>query len=287
MPAPLKYLLPPHTEAELLKFLLGLTADQRTTVRSGPYAASDAGFIEKLPGAFDYVERKMREWRDDGSMPFDHFGAPRGSTVVGEGWPHIKAFAERLVEAYRHDCWQGQPRRVRVTVEKAGMLGVVSEVAREYGITSYAFTGFSGFGVLSEIGKWAGKVTESGAIPTLVHFGDFDASGCYALTVAESTIRKQFPGIRLKVIRGAVRPAQIRKHTLPTRPAKDDSPHDAVAAWDGKRCVELDSLAARGLLRSVVKDAIWTLVKNRREWDRQKAIEEEERERFRKLTDSL
>jgi len=176
-----------------------------------------------------------------------------GGTVLA---PTSYADAEDFLNVVRHSAAQlrldrtaGQPQRLVVMCEAAGMAPQLERVAAPYGITVISSGGFD-----SVTGKHAlaKELADHGRVTEVLHVGDHDPSGAHLfLSLAEDV--EAFAttlGGNVTFNRLAVTPAQMRSYRLPTAPPK---PTDK-RAFRGRTC-QAEALAP-DVLAQILQDAI-------------------------------
>ena len=110
---------------------------------------------------------------------------------------------------------------------------------------------------------------------------DYDADGDRAARAVEEQLPEFAPGVPISFERLAVTPQQITAWNLPTRPPKAKDPQAAM--WGNQPCVELDAIDPTRLT-ALVENAITRHV-DKRQWQIEEAVEEEERKGLRALLD--
>jgi hypothetical protein len=122
-------------------------------------------------------------------------------------------------EGLRLDRTLGQPTRLVVMCEAAGMAPQLEQVAKDYGIAVLASGGFDS---LTYKYNFADEFTDHTRPTEVLHIGDHDPSGTHiflALTEDVTAFAKENSG-EVTFTRLAVTPAQIKRYRLPTAPPK-------------------------------------------------------------------
>jgi hypothetical protein len=166
------------------------------------------------------------------------------------------------------DPWEGQPRRVIVLCEKAGMRGVVESACYPTSTNYMCCGGDASMKQKSNVGKWAAKVKDAGLEPIVLYAGDHDMQGVnmdktWVRDVAEID----------SVTRVAITLEQARERGLPMENAYDKMHRGADVSGSkksqntkiqdyvdehGPEMVELNALVVvdEVALRNIIRDAI-------------------------------
>lgn len=200
--------------------------------------------------------------RDDGTTTLRHEG---GYDSPSEFWEGLKDSARY----YTRDPMEGQPVRIELWCEAAGMAPQLARVARPFGVNVYSTGGFSSVTVTHEISQRALNLDK----PTVfLHVGDFDPSGesiFEAMTRdAESFVLqshpehpggsvpwsqlRELPGPQLRAKRVALTADQVEEHDLPTAPPKRTDTRSRN--WIGETC-QAEAMPP-DLLADTVREAI-------------------------------
>ncbi|MGI8511401.1 MAG: hypothetical protein ACR2NH_02105 [Solirubrobacteraceae bacterium] len=191
--------------------------------------------------------------RDDGVVT-------RASTTYG-GVEDFNDETGRRARSYCRDRQEGQPVRLELWCEAAGMLGQLARVAKPFSVPVYSAGGFGSPTANHAIARRALDRLE----PTvLLHVGDFDPSGvsifesmaedAAAFVEADRTIET----LHIEPVRVALTAAQVGAHGLPTTPAKKSDGRSRD--WKGGTC-QLEALAPDQLakiVRKAIEDRIDT-----------------------------
>lgn len=185
--------------------------------------------------------------RDDGvvTVPGDYYAGPE------DFWD---ATGKRI-NGYRRDRQEGQPVRIELWCEAAGMLEQLSRVAARYSVPVYSAGGFVS---LTGVRGIAERALDRLAPTILLHVGDLDPSGesifeamaadAAAFVEADRSIQT----LRIEPVRVALTSEQVSEHGLPTAPAKLTDGRSA--SWEGETC-QLEALPP-DLLARIVEGAI-------------------------------
>lgn len=149
------------------------------------------------------------------------------------------------LENFRLDRQQGQPRRLIVWVEAAGMVPQLRKVAGYYGVPVASSGGFDSLTAKHN----TGKILASIGATTVLHIGDHDPSGVHlygSLDEDVSAFVKHYRG----EVHFAVTPEQIELYSLSTAPAKKTDRR----SFDGLT-TQVEALDP-GILSDIVRQAI-------------------------------
>jgi hypothetical protein len=179
----------------------------------------------------------------------------------------VDAWAQSIPELDL-DPWVGQPKRVLVLCEKAGMKAIVDSACLHTRTGSMCCGGDASMKQKSNVGKWAATWKDDDIEPVILYAGDHDMQGVnmdvtWARDVAEVD----------SVIRVAITLEQARERGLPMESARDKMHEGAnissaqkgqnkkiqeyIDAY-GEDMVELNALVADSeiVLRDIIRDAI-------------------------------
>jgi hypothetical protein len=229
------------------------------TARQVFYSLVAAGHIDKTEQGYDRLCDVLKRGRRAGLIAF---GDIRDDGVIvqsGEVFDGVEDFEEataRRAKRYRRDRQAGQPYRIELWCEAAGMLGQLARVAGAYSVPVFSASGFAS---LSAVRLIAERALDWEHVPTLLlHVGDFDPSGESIFTAlsedAAAFVRadRVLATTRLEAQRVALTAGQVQAYALPTAPAKASDARSR--AWTGGTC-QLEALAPDDLAQ-IVRDAI-------------------------------
>jgi hypothetical protein len=162
----------------------------------------------------------------------------------------------RRIRRYRRDRQEGQPHRLELWCEAAGMAPQLARVASEFSVPVYSAGGFSS---LSAIRSIVDRAVERDHPTVLLHVGDYDPSGESIFEAmsedAEAFIREDRIICSQDIYseRVALTADQIDWYDLPTAPAKASDKRSR--SWTGGETCQLEALSPDDLA-TVVRDAI-------------------------------
>jgi hypothetical protein len=178
-----------------------------------------------------------------------------------------------LARGYRRDRLEGQPVRIEIWCEAAGMVPQLVEVAHPFGITVYSCSGFDSTTFNHKAAQRA-----SAGIPLLVlHIGDHDFEGRHIFNSAMEDVVAWTASMEgnVRFIRVAVTPQQIEEYDLPTAPPKKagDRPTCQAEALEPPVLAEI----VKSEVMKHLDFGVYQRVLNREKAERAELIEEVER----------
>lgn len=228
------------------------------TVRQIFYRLVGAYGYPKTEAAYRTLAEYLVRARRARMIPFAAIRDDGTVSIVNETYGSIKDFHDVTagrVKAYRRDRQAGQPVRIELWAEAAGMLGQLDQVAAEYGVKVYSAGGFGSLTANYEIARRALSRT----VPTvLLHVGDFDPSGVSIFqAAAEDAARfveadRNLANLEIRPVRVALTADQVETYGLPTAPPKRSDGRSK--SWKGETC-QLEALAP-DQLASIVREEI-------------------------------
>jgi hypothetical protein len=154
----------------------------------------------------------MEAIRDDTSISY----YPRYWHDAADFWNDVRRDAEN----FRLDHQRGQPRRLVVMCEAAGMAAQLFRIAEPYGIAVLSGGGFDSTSEKHRLGEtWARERRPV----CVLRIGDYDASGAAMNdNIAEDigAFARSYGG-DLEVVQVAITPEQAKFHSLPSAPPKE------------------------------------------------------------------
>lgn len=234
------------------------------TVRQIFYRLVATAGYPKDENAYNRLGEKLVMARRARLIPFGAIRDDGVVTINNRWYGGIEDFHDESAcraRSYRRNRQEGQPVRLELWCEAAGMLGQLQRVAEPYSVPVYSAGGFGSLTANYEIAERA----LHRLVPTvLLHVGDFDPSGVSIFTaMAEDAAAfveadRVIQTLHIEPVRVALTADQVDGCDLPTTPAKasDGRSRD----WRGGTCqVEAlapDHLAA--LVRAAVEGRIDT-----------------------------
>lgn len=223
------------------------------TVRQIFYRLVGAHDYPKSEQAYKRLCRTLNYARRAGRVPMEAIRDDGGTIlapVTYDGVEDFLAVVRSSAENMRLDRTAGQPTRLVVMCEAAGMAPQLERVAEPYGITVMSSGGFDS---VTDKYKFASELAADDTRPTeVLHIGDHDPSGAHMfLALAEDvTAFTRALGGEVDFTRLAVTPEQIAAYDLPTAPPKITDRR----AFSGQTC-QAEALAPNDLAE-ILRDAI-------------------------------
>jgi len=228
------------------------------TARQIFYSLVAGGHLDKTEAGYDHLCDVLIRGRRARLVDFKDIRDDGASVITPDCHYGVEDFHEQTAlraKKYRRDREEGQPQRIELWCEAAGMLGQLSRVARDYSIPVRSGGGFSS---LSAVRLVADRVLSADRPTLLLHVGDFDPSGesiftslsedAAAFVRADRTVHT----IYLEAQRVALTAKQVADHALPTAPPK--ATDGRSRNWTGGTC-QLEALPPDDLAQ-IVRDAI-------------------------------
>jgi hypothetical protein len=207
-------------------------------------------------------------------------------------WDSPREILEAASKTYYRSRWENQENYIEVWCEKDAVSNILEPVCRRWDVLFLANRGYSSQSAMYDAGKRYEAAHFEGKALTLIYFGDHDPSGIdmtrdirdrmklfleYRDIVAEEDIV-------LRVERVALNMDQVNQYNPPENPAKvTDSRFAGYAKYYGYSSWELDALEP-SVLDQLVDDKIKEFV-DRDLWDDVEDLEEDHKERLRKIAE--
>jgi hypothetical protein len=264
---------------DLIEAMYAITeAAQPITGRGVGYKLFTAHLIPSMARSeMQKVYRLLKEAREEGTIPWDWIVDESRALERVASWDDPEQYTRCVINGYRRDHWNQQPRRVEVWSEKGTIRGVLQPVLDEYGV---GFRVMHGFGSATEVYSIAQD--DDGRPLTALYVGDWDPSG---LCMSEHDLPQRlerYDGHHVELERVALVRGDLAD--LPSFPASDKK-KDPRYRWFvqnyGNRCWELDALDPNGLrdrIRPEIEKCIEPIA-----WRRCKTVERAERESLREV----
>jgi hypothetical protein len=261
-----------HETTQLIRAALAIVEEQRPmTIRQLFYALVVRELILNTQAHYKRVSRIMTKARDDGRCPWE-FIVDRSRMIYSPSvWADPAGYAQMVQRSYRKDYWAMQPEYCEVWVEKDAVIGSISDLCDELGVTIRPFKGFNSTTKIHEAAECLSGITKP---ITIFYCGDHDASGrCIDIEGADRVLSYGSGKFRLK--RLAIQKSDIRKFSLPPQRVKDtDSRARAFREKFGDETVELDALPPNELRRRIHAAVESKL--DRQKWNRAVQVEQVE-----------
>ncbi|MCX4791905.1 hypothetical protein OG369_39290 [Streptomyces sp. NBC_01221] len=176
----------------------------------------------------------------------------KAEPVFYVGPDDVHAALRQAADDYRLDRQTGQPIRLEVWSETAGMVSQLRAVADPYGVPVYSGSGFSG---LSAKRTAALRMAADPRPVRVFVISDWDPSGVHLFSALAEDVEAfavvDAPGSEVVFERLAVTEQQIEERRLPTAPTEDTDNR----SFTGTSTTQAEALPP-DVLAAVVRDAI-------------------------------
>lgn len=241
--------------------------DPPVTVRHIFYKLAGLGLVSKDDSGYRAVQRQTKNMRLVGSLPYSQIADSSRSFYKPRTYRDVSDALRNMQEFYRKSLWLGSPDYVQIWVEKEAMVSVLHPVTSKYDVQLCVARGYSS---MTFIAQTAEAIKESGKMPYIYYFSDFDYDGVYAADFVSQALWDRH-GVEVNYHRVCVTEEQINEYNLQVRPPKAKT----RKKWGRDYAVDIDTLSP-GLVRRLVEDCI-TGHLPQWEYSRLMAIEAEER----------
>jgi hypothetical protein len=251
------------------------------TGRGVGYKLFTAGLIASMSD-MKKVYRLLKEAREEGIIPWDWIVDEGRQLEKVSAWQDPEQYTRCVINGYRRDYWNQQPRRVEVWSEKGTVRGVLQPALDEYGVGFRVFHGFTSATEINNIAQ-----DDDGRPLTALYVGDWDPSGMWMSERDLPERLERYDAQHVRLERVALTRDQLVG--LPSFPASDKGPKEDGHGGDprykwfvenfGDRCWELDALDPNDL-RACVEAEILKCIEPEA-WRRCKTVESAERESLR------
>jgi hypothetical protein len=210
-------------------------------------------------------------------IPFEHIRDDGIMSCAGSWYDSVEGVwrtVDGTLEAYRRNRQQGQPQRMEVWCEAAGMVPQLRRVTHPYSIPVYSSGGFNSLTAIRQIVDDCIAYDED---TVLLHLGDYDPSGVSIFERVRDDVtaflREDDPSLGFEAVRVVLTKDQIDEHGLPMDPITTKDSRSLAWIRDGTtdKC-ELEALAP-----NVVADLLTKAIEERIDAEPFGAIEREER----------
>jgi hypothetical protein len=222
------------------------------TIRQIFYRLVGRHDYEKTERAYARLCEHLNRARRARIISMDAIRDDGGTIIAPNGWDSAKQFMETIramAAEITLDRSAGQPTRLVVMFEAAGMAPQLARSANPLGVTVMSGGGFDS---TTDRYKFAAELAGHNRPTEVLHIGDHDPSGVSMflafLENVEAFAREL--GGRATFTRLAVTPAQIEALNLPTAPPKEGDKR----AFSGETC-QAEAIAP-DVLSEILRDAI-------------------------------
>lgn len=198
------------------------------TVRQVFYRLVGTQGFDKTERAYARLCETVNRARRARLLPFAAFRDDGGSRHGGDGYDSPAHFLRGLrwqAEGFTLDRQQGQPLRLWLLCEAAGMAPMLARAADAYGVPVLSSGGFDSLTAKHDLARELARVAQAGQGAEVLHIGDLDPSGVHLFTALAEDVGAMCYGLDSEsapaFTRLAVTPAQAEAMDLPSAPPKE------------------------------------------------------------------
>ncbi|WP_438297812.1 hypothetical protein [Streptomyces sp. HUAS TT7] len=248
------------------------------TARQVFYRLVGAFAYPKEERAYDRLQETLNRARRARLIPMDSIRDDRATSAghsFGYDSPaHFWDSVRSSAEFYARPLTEGQPRAVEVWIEAQGMMPMISDVTKDYGVAVYCSGGFESVCAKHDA---AARIAYREVPTTVLSIGDYDPSGLSIIDAAAEDVEvfvQEMGGTPPTVIRLAVTEEQITRYGLVTSPQKRTDRRGELM-FATVQAEALSPTQLTDLVRAGVEEAV-----DLRVLERVKAKSERERQRL-------
>jgi len=191
-------------------------------------------------------------------------------------WDSPESIISATARGYREDKWADQDVRVEAWIEKEALIGVISNVCREYDIDYFACKGYASASSTWSAAQRLQEYNKAGQSVVVLHLGDHDPEG-WDITRCVDEQLANF-GANVEIKRLALNYDQVERYDPPPNPVKLSSSrargyiedHQTTSVWE---LDALDPLVISDLIGDAVRE-----VRDERTWEASCRREDENKE---------
>ncbi len=230
------------------------------SVRQVYYRLVAQGHLDKTEAAYERLSEVLVRARRGRLVDFDDIRDDGVVTQQANYYTGVADFHDetaKRIRRYRRDRQEGQPVRIELWCEAAGMLPQLARVANEYSVPVFSAGGFASLTAVRHIST---RAVEREVPTILLHVGDYDPSGqstfvsmardAATFVQADRDLGPAYQ--RIDAYRVALTANQVNAYQLPMAPAKKTD--SRARSWTGGTC-QLEALPP-DVLAKVVESAI-------------------------------
>jgi hypothetical protein len=221
------------------------------------------------------------KWRRAEAIPWAAFADNTRWYYGSTGYSGMKAALMNTRNTYRRNLWATQRAFVEIWVEKDAIAAILLQEADTFGVRVFPLRGYASGSALYNAATLFKEQTNAGKEIFIYYFGDHDPRGIDIDRSACENLRTDH-GIDVHFERITVLPEHLEMYDLPTRPPKKK---DTLTKNFKGEAVEIDAMPM-DVLRKMVGDCITRHI-DVNEWERQLAIESQEKETFDAMMEAL
>jgi hypothetical protein len=211
------------------------------TIRQIFYRLVGAYAYDKTEQAYDRLGEMLNRARRASFVRFDAIRDDGVDMRAPTAWNDADGLIEAIrnsITNFRLDRQRGQPRRLLIAVEAAGMLPQVVRIAAPYGIPVQSSGGFDSLTAKHALTEFLSEWPAA----EVLHIGDHDPSGVHVFSSLAEDVRAicddSEHAVDVTFTRLAVTPKQIATLGLPTAPPKSTDPR----RFDGVETVQAEAI---------------------------------------------
>ncbi len=233
------------------------------TIRQCFYRLVAVYAYPKTDDAYERLGEHLNRARRMGHVPWEALrddGAVSHEPTVFPAWREFLARQTHpsLADLWIPDMWVGQPRRVEVWSESAGMVPMLAREVADHRVPVRSGGGFSSVTAL----RTAALTIAEREVPTVVlHVGDHDPSGVHVFSSAMEDVSAFVAahGGRVEFARVAVLPEHVTAYGLPTAPPKATDRRKFTGETVQAEALRPDVLArlVEGAVQALVDAGAW------------------------------
>jgi hypothetical protein len=240
------------------------------TIRHCYYKLVELGLLNKTKNEYDNLGHHLRKWRRDGQIPYSAFSDNSRSYYESAQFDSLEDALITTRDTYRRNLWSSQSDYIEIWVEKDAIASIVFRIASQFGVKVFPTHGFNSMTAAYVSAEAFKRAQQAGKNVHVYYFGDYDKAGKDISKSITRNLRNDHH-INIDFQRVAINDGHVERYNLPTRPPK---PRDIKCGFVS--CVEIDSLPMKTLTELIESCIIQHI--DPRVWERQKAIESQERD---------
>ncbi|WP_097935177.1 MULTISPECIES: hypothetical protein [unclassified Streptomyces] len=253
------------------------------TIRQVWYSLISDGVLVKEERTYKQTVELLGMARRSGRIPWEALRDDteiRAEPVAHEGPDDFRAGLRRAALEYRLDRQAGQPVRLEIVCETAGMVPQLVAVADPYGVPVGSGSGFNA--LPAKRGAALRAAADGHRAVRVFVVSDWDPSGVHLFSALAEDVTAfaavDAPGTEVVFERLAVTEQQIAEHQLPTAPPK---------ASDRRSFSGISTTQAEALPPDVLADVLKAAIVSHRDMHVLAALLEREEEERRRLLQNL
>jgi hypothetical protein len=218
------------------------------TIRQVFYRLVALEVLGKTERDYKSLAEKVNRARRAQLVPFDAIRDDGLTLRKGHDFRDLAAafdYFDSLAASARFDLQAGQPCRLVLWCEAAGMVPQLVRVGAPYGVDVVSSGGFDSLTAKHDMARKLGQAPHE-----VLHIGDFDPSGVHVFSSLDEDVNALTADMDLEPVaftRLAVTPAQIARLELPTAPPKVTDRR----TFDGAGTVQAEAIPPDELARIV------------------------------------